>query len=110
MKLPGGEQAIIDIRKIRDYCLSEKHPRGRHKARVFAAKLGITASDSELLKAALQQAASTADAVPGVADEYGSRYIIDFEFKHRGRTASIRSCWIIRSEETVPRLITCFVL
>jgi hypothetical protein len=40
MKLPNGERAVVDIRKLRDYCLSAKHRRGRHKARVFEAALG----------------------------------------------------------------------
>src|SRR5579863_7959177 len=28
MKLPGGDQAIVDIAKLRDYCLSPGHARG----------------------------------------------------------------------------------
>jgi hypothetical protein len=40
MNLPGGGDAIVDIAKLRDYCLDSRHPRGRHKARVFAATLG----------------------------------------------------------------------
>jgi hypothetical protein len=34
-RLPHGDEAILDIRKIQDYCLNPSHPRGRHKARVF---------------------------------------------------------------------------
>lgn len=37
MKLPNGDRAVVDIVKLTDYCLSTTHPRGRHKARVFAA-------------------------------------------------------------------------
>jgi hypothetical protein len=40
MKLPNGDQAVVDIAKLRDYCLNKDHLRGRHKARVFAAVLG----------------------------------------------------------------------
>jgi len=40
MKLPNPERAIVDLKKLRDYCLSSEHPRGRHKARMFAAILG----------------------------------------------------------------------
>jgi hypothetical protein len=29
MYLPHSEEAILDIRKIEDYCLSPSHPRGR---------------------------------------------------------------------------------
>jgi hypothetical protein len=46
MKLPNGESAILDLRKIHDYCLSLVHPRGKHKARVFELVLGMTAEDS----------------------------------------------------------------
>ena len=29
MKLPAGDQAIVDIAKLRDYCLDPQHPRGQ---------------------------------------------------------------------------------
>jgi len=32
-RLPQSYQAILDIRKVEDYCLNPLHPRGRHKAR-----------------------------------------------------------------------------
>jgi len=41
MKLPNGEHAIVDIVKLRDYALSQHHPRGRHKARVFLSALDL---------------------------------------------------------------------
>jgi hypothetical protein len=44
MQLPNGANAIVDIRKLRDYCLNPDNPRGSNKARVFAATLGLTAS------------------------------------------------------------------
>lgn len=40
MKLPNAENAVIDIAKLRDYSLNPNHPEGKHKARVFQAKLG----------------------------------------------------------------------
>ena len=45
-----GGISFVDIAKIRDYCLNLSHPRGRHKARVFQASLGITVDDSEELR------------------------------------------------------------
>lgn len=110
MKLPNGEKAVIEIRKLRDYCLSEEHPRGKHKARVFAAKLRFAAEDSEILKNALQRAARESDAVQGISDEYGTRHIIDFELGHRERRTTVRSSWIIRCNEDFPRFVTRFVL
>ncbi len=49
MRLPNAERAVVDIAKLRDYCLNFEHPRGRHKARVFAAALGLTTADAEML-------------------------------------------------------------
>ena len=46
MRLPHGASAILDIRKIEDYCLSPAHPRGRHKARVFRDALGLRQDDA----------------------------------------------------------------
>jgi hypothetical protein len=41
MRIPNGEHATIDIRKIQDYCLNPSHPRGRHKAGVFRDALNL---------------------------------------------------------------------
>lgn len=38
MKLPNADRAVVGLAKLRDYCLSPTHPRGRHKARVFAVR------------------------------------------------------------------------
>jgi len=110
MKLPNGEAAIVEIEKIRDYCLSRRHPRGQHKARVFLSVLGMTADHSEELRIALIEAALKGSATLGASDKYGARYIIEFELKRDERTANIRSCWIVRSGEIAPRFVTCFVL
>ena|SRR5271165_6668765 len=110
MKLPHGESAIVDLRKIYDYCLSSVHPRGKHKARVFELVLGMTGEDSLALAGVLKRIAAENESVPGVSDSFGDRYIIDFEFEHKGRTAAIRSCWIILADELMPRFVTCWIL
>jgi len=110
MKLPGGESAMVEIEKLRDYCLSREHPRGRHKARIFYSLLGMTAAHAEDLLEALIDAARKGNATPGASDEYGTRYIIDFELKRGGRVAMIRSCWIVRTGETAPRFVTRYIL
>lgn len=110
MKLPNGDAAIIDIVKLRDYCLSPDHPRGRHKARVFKAVLDISTQDAELVRDALIIAAREQDTLQGSSDEFGTRYRLDFDFAHGDRSAVIRSSWIVRSGETIPRFVTCFVL
>ena len=50
MTIPHADRAMVDIRKLRDYCLNPLHDEGQHKARVFAAALGITIADAEVLR------------------------------------------------------------
>ena len=52
-KLPNLEKAIVEVRKLREYCLIPDRPRGRRKARVFASALGLTAGDAEEVREAL---------------------------------------------------------
>jgi hypothetical protein len=110
MRLPYPERAIVDIEKLRGYCLSAEHPRGRHKARVFAARLGLTAGDAELLRNALLGATRTCDAVPGELDGFGQRYVVEFTMDGPERGALIRSTWIVRRGERFARFVTCYVV
>jgi len=109
MRLPNGECAIVDIRKLQGYCLNTHHLRGRNKARVFAS-IGIREANSEELRAALLAAAVKTEARLGIANRYGQRYIVDFDLVRQGRIVSIRSTWIVRTGEDLPRLTSCYVL
>lgn len=110
MKLPNADRAVVDIVKLRDYCLSTSHPRGRHKARVFVTALGITAEDAEELRQAILSAVLTGDATPTERDEYGQRFVVGFSMRRQGKEAVVRSSWIIRRGEDYPRLTSCYVL
>ena len=110
MKLPNGDRAVVDIVKLTDYCLSTSHPRGRHKARVFAATLGLDADQADLLRDALLEAARTGEATPSDQDEFGQRHVVDFTMKGPAGEAGVRSTWIIRVGEDFPRLTSCYVL
>ncbi|MCC6210564.1 MAG: hypothetical protein IT513_05920 [Burkholderiales bacterium] len=109
MKLPNGDRAIVDIEKLRSYCLDPSHPRGRHKARVFMASLGIAVQDAETLRADLLRAATTDDAEVGQSDKHGTRYTLDCRVGRGVNSAFVRSHWIVRKGEDVPRLVTCYV-
>jgi hypothetical protein len=111
MKLPNAKNAVVEIEKLRDYCLSALHPEGRHKARVFLAALGISASDADKLREILLSAAATGDDCSNVvSDEYGRRYSLDIHAVLGSRVAIIRSAWIIKTGEDFPRLVSCYVL
>jgi hypothetical protein len=106
MKLPNGEHAIVEIRKLLEYCLNSQHPRGRNKARVFAS-LGIREADAEELRSAILAAAEGSDAEMGTANVYGQRYVVDFDLVRQGRVVRIRSTWIVRAGDDLPRLTSC---
>ncbi len=110
MKVPNAEHAVVDIRKLRDYCLNPRHDDGKHKARLFAASLGMIADDAEDLRDALLQAVKTQEAQFGLRDAYGQRYIVDFMLAWRGKQAMIRSAWIVEHDSDTPRLATCYPL
>lgn len=109
MKLPNGNQAVVDVEKLTGYCLNPDHPRGKHKARVFASALGISLEQADLLQKALLEAAATAEATATDQDSYGQRYVVDFIMKGPDGTATIRSSWIVRTGEDFPRLTSCYV-
>ena len=110
MKLPNGGDAIVDIVKLRDYCLNPSHVRGRHKARIFASALGLTQADAEFVRESLLQAARTEDAIESDRDDYGQRYTVDFALVRGERQARVRSAWIVLRDECLPRLTSCYVL
>lgn len=110
MLLPNGERAIVAIEKLRDYCLNEEHPRGRHKARVFATALGFTSDDAPKLLEMLLAAAAAQEVQVGENDEFGQRYILDIAVVGLTELVTVRSVWIIRPQDDVPHLVTCYVL
>lgn len=91
MTIPYAAQAEVPIGKLRDYCLNPLHDEGKHKARVFASVLGMTAADAPALRELLLRAVRTHDAQPGYRDVYGQRYVVDFEVEWRGKHAILRS-------------------
>lgn len=64
VKVPNADRAVVDIRKLMDYCLSHEHPRGKHKARVFLSALGVTTAHAGEFRDALLQKVRSEDCVP----------------------------------------------
>lgn len=110
MKLPNHENAVVDIAKIRDYCLNPDHGVGKHKALVFKSALNLTVEDAPMLREALLKEVSQAEATLGEQDEYGQRYTVDILIIAGDKQAQVRSGWIVRADEDFPRLTTCFLL
>ena len=108
MKIPNAEQALVDIRKLRDYCLNPEHDEGKHKARLFAAALGMTSADAKDLRHALLEAVKGDNADLSRRDEFGQRYVVEFMLEWHNKRAIVRSGWIIEHDSDIPKLTTCF--
>ena len=107
--LPGAEQVVVDIEKLRDYCLNSNHPRGKHKAKVFRSVLGFTESDAAELKADIESQVRTNPCELGRKDQYGQRYTVEIPIKRGGSKAIVRTAWILKQNEDAPRLTSCYV-
>lgn len=110
LPIPNAEKAIVDIHKLRDYCLNPEHDDGKHKARLFLSILGMTADNAEELRQILLEVIQSHEARLGRQDEFGQRYTLDFRIEWQNRSATLRSGWIIEHDSEIPRLTTCYPL
>ncbi|MCA1566093.1 MAG: hypothetical protein LC803_10745 [Acidobacteria bacterium] len=108
-KLPHGERAVVEIEKLREYSLNSLHSRGKHKARVFQAALGLTLADADWLRKRLLQAAHEEEASDGMPSPFGMKYVIDFNVSRGGLSTVVRSSWIIEHGTDFPRLTSCYI-
>ena len=108
--LPNHIEAQVDIAKLRDYCLSNDHHRGRHKARQFAASLGISSNDAAWLRQNILNGILQTEAFSQETDEFGQRWRVDMLLTRQNRQAVVRTIWMLRHRETFPRFVTCWVL
>jgi hypothetical protein len=109
MRLPRVEHAVIEIAKLRDYCLDPGHPRGKHKARVFRNVFGMGCDNAEELKSLILEKVLDARCEESSADAFGVRYTVDFSLEREGQVGVIRTSWIVRTNEDFPRLTSCYV-
>jgi hypothetical protein len=109
VKLPNAYNAVIEIEKLRDYCLNPNHPTGKHKARGFALYLGLQQEDAEWLRTQILKGVVKANAQPQSEDEFGKRYGVELRLSNGSLEVFVRTAWIIKHEEEFPRLLTCFV-
>ena len=109
-RLPNSDRAVLDLRKIEDYCLSPVHPRGRHAARVFRQALGIDRTNAKWLREALLATLPRGEAIQIAIDGLGSRWRVDMPIERHGHRVMVRTIWIVRAGEDMPRFVTCWVL
>jgi len=79
VRLPNGNRAVVDLKKLEGYCLNLDHPRGKHKAKVFRDALDLGRSDAPELRDRILHVAQTEACELAGSDLYGVRYVLDFE-------------------------------
>lgn len=107
MKLPNGNKADLG-NKIESYCLNFAHDKGKHKAVLFKAKLGITIDNANLLKEALKESAIKENVTIIKENNYGIHYNMKFIFKTDLGESLLLVGWILRKGEDFPRLTNCY--
>lgn len=107
-KLPNGENAIVPMEKLVNYCLNPDHPRGKDKARVFASVLGFTQNRASQLAALVLQAAVNGEVTQETTTAFGRYYRVDWTVPSRGDVV-LRTIWEITVGEEVPRLVSAFI-
>jgi hypothetical protein len=108
MKLPNGDNAIIPTEKLIGYCLNPEHSSGKHKARVFASVLGITADNADDLRALIVTAAVEGEVIQQENTEFGELYKVDWAIPDLESTV-LRTLWEISLTQPNPRLISAFI-
>jgi hypothetical protein len=104
--LPNAHDALVDRRKVTDYLLSTTHPDGAPKARFFMA-FGFSANRPDDLIIALAEHGRSHHAKELQTRAYGTRYRVDGRLRSPdGRDPMVRTIWMVRAGETVPRLVT----
>jgi hypothetical protein len=100
----------VERHKLLDYLLSTTHPRGRTKAAFFRS-LGFTADNWSDLVEALRRHISVGRITPCETTQYGTLYQVDGSlFSVANQPFSIRSIWLVKPGEQVPRFVTAYPL
>ncbi len=108
MVLPHRESAYIPQTKLTGYLLSETHPVGRFKARLFYA-VGYDAMNTHLLEQALIDIAREKEVTEIISTPYGTMYVVDGALQTpRGTDLQMRTVWIIAAGESRPQLVTAY--
>jgi hypothetical protein len=108
-KLPNAERAVVEMEKLLAYSLNPGHEVGKHKAVVFKSVLGVTLEDAGWLRETILRRVIDSEAAPGDESPFGEKYVVDIEVARGGRTATVRTTWIVAHGTDFPRLTSCYV-
>ena len=98
MLIPNADNAVVDIRKLRDYCLNSEHDDGKHKARLFSSILGMTADNAEELRQILLEVVTI------VADELFQSRLSHLGSRITNRETRPYKSYLLRTRDSLRRV------
>ncbi|MEX1139691.1 MAG: DUF6883 domain-containing protein [Bacteroidota bacterium] len=108
MKLPFAYQALVSETKLTEYLLSEEHPVGRTKARIFR-RFGYDREGWSVLAQDLCNLAREYEVTLEEQTPFGTRFIIDGILRTpSGRPLPIRTIWFVDNQSRIPHLVTAY--
>ena len=108
MQLPALDRLTISETKLTGYLLSDSHPIGRTKARLFK-QFGYSVEDWQSLADDLASVARHNDVTSVEQSPFGVRYIIDGVLSTpSGRAPPIRTIWFLDNDEQIPHFVTAY--
>jgi hypothetical protein len=105
MKLPRADRVQIDDRKVREYLLSQTHPVGRFKARVFAA-VGFHEATARAFVAELRRIAESGEVDETEDTEFGRKYTVPGELRGPSGVTQVVTVWFRETRREDVRLVT----
>jgi hypothetical protein len=108
MELPNCEKAIIFMKKLMNYLLSDTHEVGKSKAKFFYS-IRFNKRNVNLFKKELSRLTCEEEVKDTIHSDYGVKYIIDGTIvAPYMEKANLRTVWVIEKGEGVPRFITAY--
>ncbi len=109
LRLPRAREVAIPTEKLVGYALDPEHPRGRHKARVFAAALGIGKSDWPYLHDQILEAVVHGEVRGTRISPHGTLYdVLVLVDGLNGATQPVATIWLVAGDRP-PRLVSTWV-
>ncbi len=96
--------------KLEGYLLNPGHEIGRHKARVFAAALGLGHRDWEYLRDQLLARVVDAPVRSVRESPWGQLYEVEIRVEAlNARVRPVTTVWLVAGEDEPPTLVTAYV-
>ncbi len=106
--IPNNTQVIIPIEKITQYRLSDTHPDGKHKARMFKS-LGYSLNNIDVFIQDLKISAEAPYTPPPLDTSHGTKYLVISDWNPPNKKiVPIVTIWIILKEADSPKLVTAY--